>query len=173
MEFSGSDEDFQDLLHFERPSEQHPVPAVQADRDREPACQRHAVSVRLRGQDTQLCLWDLTEDILFPTSPSLALTHTNVMNATSPHGSAGNSGPHARQRRTAPAAASNSLPHAVASSAGKGSAWRTARHRRRGQQVRDARCTTGRTGTTRKTMFNHSMGHISSKSSLAKTEPSL
>uniref|UniRef100_A0AAV2K7J3 WD repeat-containing protein 20 n=1 Tax=Knipowitschia caucasica TaxID=637954 RepID=A0AAV2K7J3_KNICA len=36
------------------------------------------------GQDTQLCLWDLTEDVLFPHLPlSRTRTHTNVMSATS------------------------------------------------------------------------------------------
>ncbi|KAJ0027114.1 hypothetical protein NQD34_018114 [Periophthalmus magnuspinnatus] len=35
------------------------------------------------GQDTQLCLWDLTEDVLFPHLPlSRTRTHTNVMSAT-------------------------------------------------------------------------------------------
>ncbi|MBZ3879460.1 WD repeat-containing protein 20 [Sciurus carolinensis] len=77
MEFSGSDEDFQDLLHF--------------DRDRANSTQSllskrtftdWLVSV---GQDTPLCLWDLMEDNLFPHQPlSRTRTHTNVMNNTCP-----------------------------------------------------------------------------------------
>uniref|UniRef100_A0AAZ3PMM1 WD repeat domain 20b n=1 Tax=Oncorhynchus tshawytscha TaxID=74940 RepID=A0AAZ3PMM1_ONCTS len=86
-EFSGSDEEFHEQIHFG------------GGRDRANSSQSHLskrnstdgrpVSVTYRfgsvGQDTQLCLWDLTEDILFPHLPlSRTRTHTNVMSATSP-----------------------------------------------------------------------------------------
>ncbi|XP_048106983.1 WD repeat-containing protein 20-like isoform X2 [Alosa alosa] len=89
-EFSGSDDDFQET----------PAPAAAAadfGRERANSAQSRlskcnstdgcAMSVSYRfgsvGQDTQLCLWDLTEDILFPHLPlSRTRTHTNVMNAT-------------------------------------------------------------------------------------------
>ncbi|XP_055728239.1 WD repeat-containing protein 20-like [Salvelinus fontinalis] len=86
-EFSGSDEEFHEQIHFG------------GGRDRANSSQSHLskrnstdgrpVSVTYRfgsvGQDTQLCLWDLTEDILFPHLPlSRTRTHTNVMSSTSP-----------------------------------------------------------------------------------------
>ncbi|KAK1894101.1 WD repeat-containing protein 20 [Dissostichus eleginoides] len=86
MEFSGSDEDFQDqMIHFgrDRANSTHSRLSKRNSTDSRP------VSVTYRfgsvGQDTQLCLWDLTEDILFPHLPlSRTRTHTNVMNASSP-----------------------------------------------------------------------------------------
>ncbi|XP_062407617.1 WD repeat-containing protein 20-like isoform X2 [Sardina pilchardus] len=93
-EFSGSDDDFQE------PPTPVPPPATTATdfgRERANSAQSRlskcnstdgcAMSVSYRfgsvGQDTQLCLWDLTEDILFPHLPlSRTRTHTNVMNAT-------------------------------------------------------------------------------------------
>uniref|UniRef100_A0A3P8UHM7 WD repeat-containing protein 20 n=1 Tax=Cynoglossus semilaevis TaxID=244447 RepID=A0A3P8UHM7_CYNSE len=86
-EFSGSDEDFHEQIHCgtgrERANSAHSRLSKRNSTDSRP------VSVTYRfgsvGQDTQLCLWDLTEDILFPHLPlSRARTHTNVMNATSP-----------------------------------------------------------------------------------------
>ncbi|XP_022622877.1 WD repeat-containing protein 20-like [Seriola dumerili] len=86
-EFSGSDEDFHEQIHFgagrERANSAHSRLSKRNSTDSRP------VSVTYRfgsvGQDTQLCLWDLTEDILFPHLPlSRTRTHTNVMSATSP-----------------------------------------------------------------------------------------
>ncbi|XP_057679418.1 WD repeat-containing protein 20 isoform X1 [Corythoichthys intestinalis] len=86
-EFSGSDEDFYDHIHFsagrDRANSAHSRLSKRNSTDSRP------VSVTYRfgsvGQDTQLCLWDLTEDILFPHLPlSRTRTHTNVMNASSP-----------------------------------------------------------------------------------------
>ncbi|CAN9507715.1 unnamed protein product [Ophioblennius macclurei] len=86
-EFSGSDEDFHEQIHFgagvDRANSSHSRLSKRNSTDSRP------VSVTYRfgsvGQDTQLCLWDLTEDILFPHLPlSRTRTHTNVMNATSP-----------------------------------------------------------------------------------------
>ncbi|KAM6914977.1 WD repeat-containing protein 20 [Xenentodon cancila] len=86
-EFSGSDEDFHEQIHFgagrERANSSHSRLSKRNSTDTRP------VSVTYRfgsvGQDTQLCLWDLTEDILFPHLPlSRTRTHTNVMSATSP-----------------------------------------------------------------------------------------
>ncbi|XP_067274428.1 WD repeat-containing protein 20 isoform X2 [Pseudorasbora parva] len=78
-EFSGSDEDFQEQFN--------------GNRER-----ANSVSVTYRfgsvGQDTQLCLWDLTEDILFPLSRTRTLT--NVSNSALPR--------------------SNSLPHSSGNS---------------------------------------------------------
>ncbi|GAB0190990.1 WD repeat-containing protein 20 [Grus japonensis] len=89
MEFSGSDEDFQDL-HFGRDR----ANSTQSRLSKRNSTDSRPVSVTYRfgsvGQDTQLCLWDLTEDILFPHQPlSRARTHTNVMNATSPPAGSG------------------------------------------------------------------------------------
>uniref|UniRef100_A0A8C5NH92 WD repeat-containing protein 20 n=1 Tax=Gouania willdenowi TaxID=441366 RepID=A0A8C5NH92_GOUWI len=86
MEFSGSDEDFQDqMIHFGRDR----ANSTQSRLSKRNSTDSRPVSVTYRfgsvGQDTQLCLWDLTEDILFPHLPlSRTRTHTNVMNATSP-----------------------------------------------------------------------------------------
>ncbi|KAM6991920.1 WD repeat-containing protein 20-like [Tautogolabrus adspersus] len=86
-EFSGSDEEFHEQIHFgagrDRANSAHSRLSKRNSTDSRP------VSVTYRfgsvGQDTQLCLWDLTEDILFPHLPlSRTRTHTNVMNATSP-----------------------------------------------------------------------------------------
>nr|XP_057912327.1 WD repeat-containing protein 20 [Doryrhamphus excisus] len=86
-EFSGSDEDFYEQIHFsagrDRANSAHSKLSKRNSTDSRP------VSVTYRfgsvGQDTQLCLWDLTEDILFPHLPlSRTRTHTNVMSATSP-----------------------------------------------------------------------------------------
>ncbi|XP_011913646.1 PREDICTED: WD repeat-containing protein 20-like, partial [Cercocebus atys] len=71
MEFSGSDEDFQDLLHFGRDR----ANSTQSRLSKRNSTDSRPVSVTYRfgsvGQDTQLCLWDLTEDILFPHQPYL------------------------------------------------------------------------------------------------------
>uniref|UniRef100_A0A7N9AR20 WD repeat-containing protein 20 n=1 Tax=Mastacembelus armatus TaxID=205130 RepID=A0A7N9AR20_9TELE len=86
-EFSGSDEDFHEQVPFgagrDRTNSAHSRLSKRNSTDSRP------VSVTYRfgsvGQDTQLCLWDLTEDILFPHLPlSRTRTHTNIMSATSP-----------------------------------------------------------------------------------------
>ncbi|XP_068847008.1 WD repeat-containing protein 20 isoform X4 [Capricornis sumatraensis] len=138
MEFSGSDEDFQDLLHFGRD--------------------------RANSTQSRLSKRNSTES-----RPPLsrARTHTNVMNATSPPaGSAGNSVPTPGSAAPPPLPRSNSLPHAAVSSAGsKGS-------------VADGAIAAGVSKFATLSLHdrkdrhhekdhkrNHSMGHISSKSS--------
>uniref|UniRef100_A0A8C6LRQ1 WD repeat-containing protein 20 n=1 Tax=Nothobranchius furzeri TaxID=105023 RepID=A0A8C6LRQ1_NOTFU len=86
-EFSGSDEDFHEQIHFAAGRDR--ANSSQSRLSKRNSTDSRPVSVTYRfgsvGQDTQLCLWDLTEDILFPHLPlSRARTHTNVMSATSP-----------------------------------------------------------------------------------------
>ncbi|GAB5573179.1 WD repeat-containing protein 20 isoform X1 [Prionailurus iriomotensis] len=168
MEFSGSDEDFQDLLHFGRDR----ANSTQSRLSKRNSAESRPVSVTYRfgsvGQDTQLCLWDLTEDILFPHQPlSRARTHTNVMNATSPPaGSTGNSVTTPGNSAPPPLPRSNSLPHSTVSSAGSKSS------------VADGAIASGVSKFATLSLHdrkdrhhekdhkrNHSMGHISSKSS--------
>ncbi|XP_055274541.1 WD repeat-containing protein 20 isoform X1 [Moschus berezovskii] len=168
MELSGSDEDLQDLLHFGRDR----ANSTQSRLSKRNSAESRPVSVTYRfgsvGQDTQLCLWDLTEDILFPHQPlSRARTHTNVMNATSPAvGSTGNSVSTPGSAAPPPLPRSNSLPHAAVSSAGsKGS-------------VADGAVAAGVSKFATLSLHerkdrhhdkehkrNHSVGHVSSKSS--------
>ncbi|XP_059959592.1 WD repeat-containing protein 20-like isoform X2 [Mesoplodon densirostris] len=168
MELSGSDEDFQDLLHFGRDR----ANSTQSRLSKRNSTESRPVSVTYRfgsvGQDTQLCLWDLTEDILFPHQPlSRARTHTNVMNATSPPaGSTGNSITTPSNPAPPPLPRSNSLPHSAVSGTGsKGS-------------VADGAIASGVSKFATLSLHdrkdrhhekdhkrNHSMGHISSKSS--------
>ncbi|XP_045679306.1 WD repeat-containing protein 20 isoform X2 [Phyllostomus hastatus] len=168
MEFSGSDEDFQDLLHFGRDR----ANSTQSRLSKRNSTESRPVSVTYRfgsvGQDTQLCLWDLTEDILFPHQPlSRARTHTNVMNATGPPaGSTGNSVTTPGSSAPPPLPRSNSLPHSTVSSAGSKSS------------VADGAIASGVSKFATLSLHdrkdrhhekdhkrNHSMGHISSKSS--------
>ncbi|KAG7461300.1 hypothetical protein MATL_G00208550 [Megalops atlanticus] len=128
LEFSGSDEDFQDQIHFGRER----ANSTQSRLSKRNSTDSRPVSVTYRfgsvGQDTQLCLWDLTEDILFPHLPlSRTRTHTNVMNATTgpPTGGSGvtassnnpgaNGNPAAAPGNSLPTSLprSNSLPHAA------------------------------------------------------------
>uniref|UniRef100_A0A1A7X7G4 WD repeat-containing protein 20 n=1 Tax=Iconisemion striatum TaxID=60296 RepID=A0A1A7X7G4_9TELE len=86
-EFSGSDEDFHEQIHFAAGRDR--ANSSQSRLSKRNSTDSRPVSVTYRfgsvGQDTQLCLWDLTEDILFPHLPlSRTRTHTNVMSATSP-----------------------------------------------------------------------------------------
>ncbi|NXS19198.1 WDR20 protein, partial [Mystacornis crossleyi] len=121
MEFS--DEDFQDL-HFGRDR----ANSTQSRLSKRNSTDSRPVSVTYRfgsvGQDTQLCLWDLTEDILFPHQPlSRARTHTNVMNATSPPAGSGGTNPGSNGNSITtpgnsvppPLPRSNSLPHSAVS----------------------------------------------------------
>uniref|UniRef100_A0A2K5CHC4 Uncharacterized protein n=1 Tax=Aotus nancymaae TaxID=37293 RepID=A0A2K5CHC4_AOTNA len=168
MEFSGSDEDFQDLLHFGKDR----ANSTQSRLSKGNSTDSRPVSVTYRfgsvGQDTQLCLWDLTEDILFPHQPlSRARTHTNVMNATSPPaGSNGNSVTTPGNSVPPPLPRSNSLPHSAVSNAGSKSS------------VMDGAIASGVSKFATLSLHdrkerhheknhkrNHSMGHISSKSS--------
>uniref|UniRef100_M4A1J8 WD repeat-containing protein 20 n=1 Tax=Xiphophorus maculatus TaxID=8083 RepID=M4A1J8_XIPMA len=161
-EFSGSDEDFHEQIHMgagrERANSSHSRLSKRNSTESRP------VSVTYRfgsvGQDTQLCLWDLTEDILFPHLPlSRTRTHTNVMSATnnmsnsSATGNPANSLPDTLPR-------SNSLPQAT----------------NPGNSIIDSSFIANKFATlslhdSRKERHekdhkrNHSMGHISSKSS--------
>ncbi|XP_064227653.1 WD repeat-containing protein 20 isoform X3 [Aotus nancymaae] len=167
MEFSGSDEDFQDLLHFGKDR----ANSTQSRLSKGNSTDSRPVSVTYRfgsvGQDTQLCLWDLTEDILFPHQPlSRARTHTNVMNATSPPaGSNGNSVTTLGNSVPPLLPRPNSLPHSAVSNAGSKSS------------VMDGAIASGVSKFATLSLHdrerhheknhkrNHSMGHISSKSS--------
>uniref|UniRef100_A0A3B4UVL2 WD repeat-containing protein 20 n=1 Tax=Seriola dumerili TaxID=41447 RepID=A0A3B4UVL2_SERDU len=141
MEFSGSDEDFQDqMIHFGRDR----ANSTQSRLSKRNSTDSRPVSVTYRfgsvGQDTQLCLWDLTEDILFPHLPlSRTRTHTNVMNATSPPaGSGGGIG-------------SGIMDSAIATGVSKFATLSLHDRKERHHEKDHKR--------------NHSMGHISSKSS--------
>uniref|UniRef100_A0A3Q1GMS9 WD repeat-containing protein 20 n=1 Tax=Acanthochromis polyacanthus TaxID=80966 RepID=A0A3Q1GMS9_9TELE len=161
-EFSGSDEDFHEQIHFgagrDRANSSHSRLSKRNSTDSRP------VSVTYRfgsvGQDTQLCLWDLTEDILFPHLPlSRTRTHTNVMNNVSNSSTSGN--PPNSLPNTLPR--SNSLPHSsnpgnsiidsafIATSVSK-FATLSLHDSRKERHEKDHK-------------RNHSMGHISSKSS--------
>uniref|UniRef100_A0A3Q0SA33 WD repeat-containing protein 20 n=1 Tax=Amphilophus citrinellus TaxID=61819 RepID=A0A3Q0SA33_AMPCI len=138
MEFSGSDEDFQDqMIHFGRDR----ANSTQSRLSKRNSTDSRPVSVTYRfgsvGQDTQLCLWDLTEDILFPHLPlSRTRTHTNVMNATSP-----------------PAAGTTTANNTNKASSGVSKFATLSLHdRKERHHEKDHK-------------RNHSMGHISSKSS--------
>ncbi|KAI7804365.1 WD repeat-containing protein 20 [Triplophysa rosa] len=176
MEFSGSDEDFQDQIHFGRDR----ANSTQSRLSKRNSTDSRPASVTYRfgsvGQDTQLCLWDLTEDILFPHLPlSRTRTHTNVMNtgggtgaavviaATTATNSGGNA---AGDSLPAPLPRSNSLPHSAAGASNSKSG------------VTDNPVATGVSKfatlslhdrkdrhTDKDHKRNHSMGHISSKSS--------
>ncbi|PIO33508.1 hypothetical protein AB205_0136280 [Aquarana catesbeiana] len=174
MEFSGSDEDFQELISFGRDR----ANSTQSRLSKRNSTDSRPVSVTYRfgsvGQDTQLCLWDLTEDILFPHQPlSRTRTHTNVMNATSPPagsgapnpGSNGNSITTPGNTVPPPLPRSNSLPHSAVSNTGSKSSVDSAiasgvskfatlsiHDRKDRHHDKDHK-------------RNHSMGHISSKSS--------
>ncbi|XP_058018721.1 WD repeat-containing protein 20 isoform X8 [Ahaetulla prasina] len=175
MEFSGSDEDFQDLLHFGRDR----ANSTQSRLSKRNSTESRPVSVTYRfgsvGQDTQLCLWDLTEDILFPHQPlSRARTHTNVMTATSPPTGSGGANPGSNGNSITtpgnsvppPLPRSNSLPHSAVSNSGSKSS------------VMDGAIASGVSKFATLSLHdrkekhhekdhkrNHSMGHISSKSS--------
>ncbi|KAI1897871.1 hypothetical protein AGOR_G00087720 [Albula goreensis] len=207
MEFSGSDEDFQDQIHYggdraNSTQSRDRANSTQSRLSKRNSTDSRPVSVTYRfgsvGQDTQLCLWDLTEDILFPHLPlSRTRTHTNVMNATtSPHtgGSSGGSvtttanNPGANGNPAGSGAApanslptplprSNSLPHSAPAVTANSKA-----------SIMDSAIATGVSKFATLSLHdrkerhhdkdhkrNHSMGHISSKSSdklnlLAKTK---
>ncbi|XP_023668639.1 WD repeat-containing protein 20 [Paramormyrops kingsleyae] len=181
MEFSGSDEDIQDQIHFGRDR----ANSTQSRLSKRNSTDSRPVSVTYRfgsvGQDTQLCLWDLTEDILFPHLPlSRTRTHTNVMGGSSPRigvpnalistnpGTNGNNGVTLPGNSLpAPLPRSNSLPHSAANAAGG-----------KGSMLADGAVASGvgkfatlslherkERHHDKEHKRNHSMGHISSKSS--------
>ncbi|XP_030200509.1 WD repeat-containing protein 20 isoform X1 [Gadus morhua] len=85
-EFSGSDEEYHEQTNFGVGRDR--ANSAQSRLSKRNSTDGRPVSVTYRfgsvGQDTQMCLWDLTEDILFPHLPlSRTRTHTNVMSATS------------------------------------------------------------------------------------------
>ncbi|XP_007565569.1 WD repeat-containing protein 20 isoform X1 [Poecilia formosa] len=190
MEFSGSDEDFQDqVVQFGRDR----ANSTQSRLSKRNSTDSRPVSVTYRfgsvGQDTQLCLWDLTEDILFPHLPlSRTRTHTNVMNATGPPAGAaiisssnttnGNNGS-ANTPGVTTLPRSNSLPHSAgtanstAKTSGTGGGTGGT-----GGGIMDSAIATGVSKFATLSLHdrkerhhdkdhkrNHSMGHISSKSS--------
>ncbi|KAM9356214.1 WD repeat-containing protein 20 isoform 1-T1 [Pholidichthys leucotaenia] len=195
MEFSGSDEDFQDqMIHFGRDR----ANSTQSRLSKRNSTDSRPVSVTYRfgsvGQDTQLCLWDLTEDILFPHLPlSRTRTHTNVMNATSPPAGAtiitntssnttngNNSGANTpginSVSTTLPR--SNSLPHSAGTTATTNSTNKAGSGGGIGSGIMDSAIATGVSKFATLSLHdrkerhhekdhkrNHSMGHISSKSS--------
>ncbi|KAL1254232.1 hypothetical protein QQF64_016461 [Cirrhinus molitorella] len=110
-EFSGSDEDFQDQVQFNGSRER--ANSSQSRLSKRNSTDGRGVSVTYRfgsvGQDTQLCLWDLTEDILFPLSRTR--THTNVMS-----GETSTNGNNSATPSNSPLPRSNSLPHSSGNS---------------------------------------------------------
>ncbi|KAM9340707.1 WD repeat-containing protein 20 [Plectropomus leopardus] len=195
MEFSGSDEDFQDqMIHFGRDR----ANSTQSRLSKRNSTDSRPVSVTYRfgsvGQDTQLCLWDLTEDILFPHLPlSRTRTHTNVMNATSPPAGAtiitntssnttngNNSGANTpginSLSTTLPR--SNSLPHSAGTTTTANNTNKAGSGGGIGSGIMDSAIATGVSKFATLSLHdrkerhhekdhkrNHSMGHISSKSS--------
>lgn len=122
-EFSGSDDDFQEQIQSNGSRER--ANSAQSRLSKRNSTDGRPVSVTYRfgsvGQDTQLCLWDLTEDILFPLSRTR--THTNVMNASGSCGDAAALGTNGNNSVSSsgssvpsnslspPLPRSNSLPH--------------------------------------------------------------
>ncbi|XP_016115054.1 WD repeat-containing protein 20 [Sinocyclocheilus grahami] len=180
MEFSGSDEDFQEQMHSGRER----ANSTQSRLSKRNSTDSRPVSVTYRfgsvGQDTQLCLWDLTEDILFPHLPlSRTRTHTNVMNASGPPATASgssvitgssnpstNGGSSSSSVLPAPLPRSNSLPH---SAAGTGNSKSAASDNPIAAGVSKFATLSLHDRKERHPdkdhKRNHSMGHISSKSS--------
>ncbi|XP_056336624.1 WD repeat-containing protein 20 [Danio aesculapii] len=106
-EFSGSDEDFQ--LQFNGNRER--ANSAQSRISKRNSTDGRSVTYRFGsvGQDTQMCLWDLTEDILFPLTRTR--TQTNVTNAeTTTLGANGNNS------ANSPLPRSNSLPQSSGNS---------------------------------------------------------
>lgn len=102
------------FLHFGRDR----AKSTQSWLSKQNATEFRPVSVTFRFGS--LCLWDLTEDIIFPHQPfSRAGTHANIMNASSPPaGINGNSITTLGNSVPLPMPGSNSLPHVVVSRAG-------------------------------------------------------
>ncbi|KAJ1106797.1 hypothetical protein NDU88_004195 [Pleurodeles waltl] len=120
-EFSGSDDDLNDATHFSRVRTSSTLSRL----SKHSAKSSPSVTYRFgsAGQDTQFCLWDLTEDVLYPHPPlSRARTLTNTFSAGIPPSVSGGSNLANEVTATVPLiprslSRSNSLPHpAVASS---------------------------------------------------------
>nr|XP_061798431.1 WD repeat-containing protein 20-like isoform X2 [Nerophis lumbriciformis] len=190
LDFSGSDEDFQEQVVN---SGRDRANSTQSRLSKRNSTESRPVSVTYRfgsvGQDTQLCLWDLTEDILFPHLPlSRTRTHTNVMNATVPatvltpsttatNGSTcGTNTPGVNSVSTT-LPRSNSLPHSTACTTST-TTTTTNNSNKPGGGIMDSAVATGVSKFATLSLHerkerhhekdhkrNHSMGHISSKSS--------
>ncbi|XP_028646789.1 WD repeat-containing protein 20 [Erpetoichthys calabaricus] len=90
MGFSGSEEDLQDPIHFGRVRTSSTLSRLSKHSSKAGS----SVTYRFGsvGQDTQFCLWDLTEDILYPHLPlSRARTLTNTFSSTIPPSVSGGS----------------------------------------------------------------------------------
>ncbi|XP_037550999.1 WD repeat-containing protein 20 isoform X1 [Nematolebias whitei] len=193
MEFSGSDEDFQDqMIHFGRDR----ANSTQSRLSKRNSTDSRPVSVTYRfgsvGQDTQLCLWDLTEDILFPHLPlSRTRTHTNVMNATSPpatiitntssnttNGNDSGANTPGINSVSATLPRSNSLPHSAGTTTANSTNKASSGGGGISSGIMDSAIATGVSKFATLSLHdrkerhyekdhkrNHSMGHISSKSS--------
>ncbi|XP_077174817.1 dystrophia myotonica WD repeat-containing protein, partial [Paroedura picta] len=121
-EFSGSDEDVQDSLNFGRVR----TSSTLSHLSKHSTKSTPSVTYRFgsAGQDTQFCLWDLTEDVLYPHPPlSRGRTLTNTFSAGIPPSGSGGSnlaaesgGGGALPRSLS---RSNSLPHPAVTSAAK------------------------------------------------------
>uniref|UniRef100_A0A671NT28 WD repeat-containing protein 20-like n=1 Tax=Sinocyclocheilus anshuiensis TaxID=1608454 RepID=A0A671NT28_9TELE len=128
MELSGSEEDFQQgALQFGRVRTSSTLSRLSRH-----SSKGGALSVSYRfgsvGQDTQFCLWDLTDDVLYPRLP-LSRAITNTFGPTIPSGSSGVEGHHhpsnPHQTSTLPLplprslSRSNSLPHPAVANTSK------------------------------------------------------
>ncbi|XP_002737159.1 WD repeat-containing protein 20-like [Saccoglossus kowalevskii] len=83
-DFFGSDDDFNSLVNSSdaRDRAGSRASAIHPDETRPLTCTYRFGSA---GQDTQMCLWDLTEDVLYPHQPlSRGRTNTNPVNPTPP-----------------------------------------------------------------------------------------
>ncbi|KAI2656536.1 WD repeat-containing protein 20 [Labeo rohita] len=133
MELSGSEEDLQQgALHFGRVRTSSTLSRLSRHSSKGGAS---SVSYRFGsvGQDTQFCLWDLTDDVLYPRLPlSRALTNTfgpTIPSSTALSGSGGVEGHHhpsnPHQTSTLPLplprslSRSNSLPHPAVANTSK------------------------------------------------------
>ncbi|XP_060642595.2 WD repeat-containing protein 20 [Anolis sagrei] len=121
-EFSGSDEDIQETSNFGRVR----TSSTLSHLSKHSTKSTPSVTYRFgsAGQDTQFCLWDLTEDVLYPHHPlSRARTLTNTFSAGIPP--SGSGGSNLAAESTGGGALprslsrSNSLPHPAVTSAAK------------------------------------------------------
>ncbi|XP_036392391.1 WD repeat-containing protein 20 isoform X1 [Megalops cyprinoides] len=136
MELSGSEEDLQGALHFGRVRTSSTLSRLSRH-----SSKGGAPSVTYRfgsvGQDTQFCLWDLTDDVLYPRLPlSRALTNTfgssippSVSSGSNNLGGGGGVEGHHHPPNPHPPlplplprslSRSNSLPHPAVANASKG-----------------------------------------------------
>ncbi|XP_029111058.1 WD repeat-containing protein 20 isoform X2 [Scleropages formosus] len=137
MELSGSEEDLQGAVHFGRVRTSSTLSRLSrhSSKGRTPSVTYRFGSV---GQDTQFCLWDLTDDVLYPRLP-LSRALTNTFSTTIPPSVSGGSNTlggsgggvaveghlhpsHPSQPQPLPRSLSrsNSLPHPAVANASKG-----------------------------------------------------